>query len=168
MCVENQAENVASSGTRCLRGEAVDTTHFSKRCTSVSIMPQKILRIEADYMSLEPGNNRDKCPRYGGAHTVQPTRYYLWKTNDSAYETIITFPAYQSFTFPPTPRASLNVTIKVPFALLNLTLDMPILERPTPHFSCHAYTPNPDNKNDDYRLGRAFLQAAYLGHNWAS
>jgi hypothetical protein len=93
-------------------------------------------------------------------------RYYLWKTEDPAYRKIVTSPAYLSFTFPPGPGASQNVTIKVPFALLNLTLDVPIVEKPTPYFPCHAYTP--ENEKDHYRLGRAFLQAAYLGRNWAS
>ncbi|KAL1801681.1 hypothetical protein ACET3X_002023 [Alternaria dauci] len=96
------------------------------------------------------------------------TRYYLWKTDDSAYEKIVTSPAYLSFTFPPGSGASLNVTIEVPFALLNLTLDVPVVDKPTPYFPCHAYTRDPDNEEDHDKLGRAFLQAAYLGRNWAS
>jgi hypothetical protein len=58
--------------------------------------------------------------------------------------------------------------IKVPFSLLNVTLDIPIVEKPTPYIPYHSYTLNPDNKNDRYKLGRAFLQAAYIGRNWAS
>ncbi|KAG9189114.1 hypothetical protein G6011_05982 [Alternaria panax] len=96
------------------------------------------------------------------------TGYFLWKTDDPAFKTIVTSSAYLSFTFPPGSGASLNVTIKVPFALLNLTLDTPIVDKPTPYFPCHAYTPEPENENDHFRLGRAFLQAAYMGRNWAS
>ena len=52
-----------------------------------------------------------------------------------------------------------NFTINVPFMLLNLTLDAPLAQKPTPYFPC---SPTPSK----YLLGRAFLQAAFLGVNW--
>lgn len=54
-----------------------------------------------------------------------------------------------------------TIDIKVPFALLNLTLDYPLVDRPTPYFPCM-----PTNRT--YGLGRAFLQAAFVGVNWGN
>lgn len=90
-------------------------------------------------------------------------RYYLWDTDDPLFEKIVTSPAYLSFVFPPATGETANVTIKVPFALLNLTLDTPIVSKPTPYFPCNDFTPL---AGDTYRLGRAFLQAAFIGHNY--
>ena len=91
------------------------------------------------------------------------SKYYLWNTNDPKYKAVVSSPAYLSFTFPPAPGDSANVTIKVPFALLNLTLESPIVETPVQYFPCRAFTPG---SGDNLRLGRAFLQAAFLGRNW--
>lgn len=84
----------------------------------------------------------------------------------------MTSSAYLSFAFPPPRGGTDNVIIKVPFALLNLTLDTPIVGTPTQYFPCHSYDPetgkNNDKTTDPYRLGRAFLQAAFFGRNWRS
>ena len=80
---------------------------------------------------------------------------YFWNTQDPAYVKIITSPTYMSF-------STSNLTIKVPFQLLNLTLDAPLVSKPTPYFPCQ-----PPNNATDYSLGRAFLQAAFIGVNWA-
>ncbi|KAF3054211.1 hypothetical protein E8E11_012027 [Didymella keratinophila] len=90
-------------------------------------------------------------------------KYWLWDTSKPEYTTIVSSPAYLGFTFPPAPGASANVTIKVPLSLLNLTLDRPITQKPTPYFPCQSYEPSNGNP---YILGRAFLQAAFLGRNW--
>lgn len=87
-------------------------------------------------------------------------KYYLWNTDDPQYFRIVSSPAYLSFTFPPTPGGSNNIIIKVPFALLNLTLDEPITSSPTPYFPCVPYN------SKTPVLGRAFLQAAFIGKNW--
>ncbi|KAJ5510033.1 Peptidase aspartic [Penicillium expansum] len=68
---------------------------------------------------------------------------YFWNTSDSQYDKIATSPSYLAFTFSKNSLNNEDITIKVPFALLNLTL-----EAPTP------------------ALGRAFLQAAFVGINW--
>jgi hypothetical protein len=89
--------------------------------------------------------------------------YYMWNTDDPLFEHIVSSPAYLSFTFPPASGATEDVVIKVPFSLLNLTLDRPIVEPAKPYFPCRAFNPG---KGDHYRLGRAFLQAAFIGRNW--
>ncbi|EER27812.1 hypothetical protein D8B26_006080 [Coccidioides posadasii str. Silveira] len=92
--------------------------------------------------------------------------YYLWKTDDPLYKSITSSPAYLSFTFPPASGAEDNVVIKVPFALLNLTLESPITESPKIYFPCYPFSLT--ENDDNYHLGRAFLQAAFLGRNWLS
>ena len=85
---------------------------------------------------------------------------YTWNTDDYRYQQIIKSPAFLSFTFEQSETA--NLTIKVPFSLLNLTLESPIVAEPQPYFPCSPWT-SPDGK---YYLGRAFMQAAYLSFNW--
>ena len=89
---------------------------------------------------------------------------YFWNTTDPRYAQIVTSPSFLSFTF----RASGdstgtngNMTINVPFALLNLTLDLPLISTPTSYFPCQ-----PPQLGGQYSLGRAFLQAAFIGVNW--
>ena len=87
---------------------------------------------------------------------------YTWNTNDPQYLRIVSSPAYIQFTFQ--QSASTNMSIKVPFPLFNLTLGSPIINSPTPYFPCKPY----DTPDGNYYLGRAFLQAAFLGANWES
>ncbi|GKZ46309.1 hypothetical protein AbraIFM66951_009238 [Aspergillus brasiliensis] len=84
---------------------------------------------------------------------------YFWNTSDPQYDTIATSPGYLAFKF---SKDNLNndfITIKVPFALLNLTLEAPLVKTPTQYFPCMATNSTPV-------LGRAFLQAAFIGVNW--
>lgn len=85
---------------------------------------------------------------------------YLWNTEDPLYQQIIVSPAYLGFTFRLDNAAVQNITVKVPFSLLNLSLTEPLAHTPTPYFPCSLPT------MPDYRLGRSFLQAAFLGVNW--
>jgi hypothetical protein len=87
---------------------------------------------------------------------------YFWDTADPHYRTIVSSPSYLSFTFRLNNSITLNTTINVPFALLNLTLTSPIIDTPTPYFPCTQ----PRGINSEYKLGRAFLQAAFVGVNW--
>lgn len=90
------------------------------------------------------------------------SKYYLWNTNDPNFQKLVTSPAYLAFQFPPSPGQTDNVVIKVPFALLNLTLTPPIVSTPVQYFPCM-----PDNpQSGTYTLGRSFLQSAFLGRNW--
>lgn len=85
---------------------------------------------------------------------------YLWNTQDPLYQRIVSSPAYLGFTFRLNNAAVQNMTIKVPFKLLNLTLTEPLAHTPTPYFPCSLPT------LPEYRLGRSFLQAAFMGVNW--
>ncbi|MCJ1312566.1 hypothetical protein MMC25_006240 [Agyrium rufum] len=87
---------------------------------------------------------------------------YTWNIDDPNYVTIVSSPAYLGFTF--ALPGGTNMTIQVPFPLLNLTLEAPILNQPQAYFPCKPYY-TPDGS---YHLGRAFLQAAFLGINWDS
>ena len=85
------------------------------------------------------------------------TGYYLWNTTDPNYARIVNSPAYLGFVF--ADRTAANITVKVPFKLLNLTLESPIVEIPTPYFPCTSL----ESEAGVWALGRAFLQAAFLG-----
>jgi hypothetical protein len=112
----------------------------------------------APYMSLP----RKTCDNLASVLPVtfdEDLGYYLWNTNDPNFAKIVSSPAYLGFAFPPTPGAADNVIIKVPFALLNLTLEAPITNTPKQYFPCVP-------TKYENKLGRAFLQAAFIGRNW--
>lgn len=88
--------------------------------------------------------------------------YYTWNVEDPDYKKIVTSAAYLSFTFLPPSGSSDNVIIKVPFALLNLTLSQPITDTPSQYFPCVPF----ESTTKPPVLGRAFLQAAFFGRNW--
>ena len=85
---------------------------------------------------------------------------YTWNTDDPNYKKIVSSPSYLMFTF--AQSVASNFTVKVPFPLLNLTLDTPILSTPQPYFPCKPYF-TPDG---NYHFGKAFLQATFMGINW--
>ena len=87
---------------------------------------------------------------------------YLWNVDDPQYTRIITSPTYLNFTFYLSGSAD-TFAINVPFQLLNLTLDAPLSSSPLQYFPCQ---PPQDPNNQQYGLGRAFLQAAFIGVNW--
>ncbi|GAB7347712.1 hypothetical protein MBLNU459_g5270t2 [Dothideomycetes sp. NU459] len=86
---------------------------------------------------------------------------YLWNTSDPAFHEIVSSPSYLSFNF--STGSSSSSSIKVPFALLNLTLETPLVSTPTQYFPCSPYAPS---DGSTFHLGRAFLQAAFLAQNW--
>ncbi|KAL8793459.1 MAG: hypothetical protein Q9195_003942 [Heterodermia aff. obscurata] len=88
---------------------------------------------------------------------------YVWDVNDADYGPIVTSPSFLSFTFRASNLPQSNLTIKVPFQLLNLTLEAPISSEPTQYFPCR-----PPLAGGGYTLGRAFLQAAFVGVDWNS
>ena len=98
--------------------------------------------------------------------TFQPgIGLYTWDTNGSTaaeYQRVVRSPAYLAFVFQ-RPGAS-NITIKVPFALLNLMLDGPIVTTPQKHFPCRPYYAN--DGSGHYVFGKALFQAAFIGMNW--
>ncbi|GAO13567.1 uncharacterized protein UV8b_05840 [Ustilaginoidea virens] len=88
--------------------------------------------------------------------------YFIWNESDAQYERIVRSPGYLAFTF--SDRSAKNVTIKLPFALLNLKLEPPIVETPMRYFPCASMGQN----QTFWQLGRAFLQGAFLGLNFDS
>lgn len=95
--------------------------------------------------------------------TYQPKLgLYFWNTNDPKYNAIVSSPAFLSFTFRANSSITQNFTINVPFALLNLTLTAPITTSPTAYLPLRPIiTPA-----GSYALGRAFMQAAFVGVNF--
>lgn len=96
-------------------------------------------------------------------HNLQ---YWLWKTDDPKYASLVQSPAYLGFVFPPAPGNRANVTIKVPLILLNLTLTEPITPKDLSYFPCN--TRPVSEQYNRISLGRAFLQAAFMGTNYVT
>lgn len=86
---------------------------------------------------------------------------YFWDTKNDSYANITSSAAYLSFTFEKDMTEDSNTTIRVPFALLNLTLEAPLVQQPTPYFPCYP-------SDSSYTLGRAFLQAAFVGESFGN
>ncbi|KAJ5154324.1 Peptidase aspartic [Penicillium coprophilum] len=86
---------------------------------------------------------------------------YFWNTDDPQYSKIVNSPSYLAFTFVKDNTNTQNITIKVPFALLNLTLEAPLVTKPTPYFPCFG-------TEGTYALGRAFFQSAFIGVNYGA
>ena len=85
---------------------------------------------------------------------------YTWNTD--AYKQIVSSPAYPAFVFQQVGAG--NMTIKVPFALLNLRLESPIVSTLQQYFSCRPFYAN--DGSGKYEFGKAFLQATFIGMNW--
>ncbi|KAN0070433.1 hypothetical protein V8E54_011302 [Elaphomyces granulatus] len=102
----------------------------------------------------------DNLPVYFD-HSMQ---YWLWNTSDPMFTALLGSPAYLGFTFPPGPGNNENVTIKVPLTLFNLTLTNPYSTNNASYFPCVSYS---ESSSILYGyLGRAFLQAAFIGHSF--
>jgi hypothetical protein len=97
--------------------------------------------------------------------TYQPDLgLYTWNITTAAYQQIIASPAFLSFTFRLNSSITQNLTINVPFRLLNLTLTTPLVSNPTQYFPCNPF--DYGKSYGFYTLKKAFLQAAFLGVNW--
>ncbi|RYP63189.1 hypothetical protein DL769_007046 [Monosporascus sp. CRB-8-3] len=81
---------------------------------------------------------------------------YFWDIEDPRYSRIVSSSAYMGFVL--ADREALNITIKVPFQLLNLTLLPPLTESPTQYFPCQPWI----SEWGFFQLGRAFLQATFM------
>ncbi|KAK3320218.1 aspartic peptidase domain-containing protein [Cercophora scortea] len=86
--------------------------------------------------------------------------YYVWDVSSPRYARIVNSPAYMGFVL--TDRQGNNVTIKMPFRVLDLSLSSPIDDPPVAYFPCKSV----DSTTGYWKLGRAFLQAAFLGVNY--
>ncbi|KAJ5724667.1 hypothetical protein N7493_006395 [Penicillium malachiteum] len=85
---------------------------------------------------------------------------YLWEDSDES-QTIVKPPAYLSFMFERDSSNNQTIIIKVPFMLLNLTLEAPLVDKSTSYFPCYPI-------NSSYMIGRAFLQAAFIAQNYGT
>ena len=83
---------------------------------------------------------------------------YIWNQNND-YFRIVGSPAFMAFIL--ADSQARNITIKVPFQLLNLTLSQPIVDTPVQYFPCKPF--NVTDLGKAFVLGRAFLQAAFVG-----
>lgn len=90
---------------------------------------------------------------------------YKWNTADTAYQRVLSAPTYLDFVFQSAGSSGGNLSIKVPLQLLNLTLEAPIVSTPERYFPCRPYDPTTPTK-DPFLIGKAFLQAAFIGMNW--
>ncbi|KAH6688880.1 aspartic peptidase domain-containing protein [Plectosphaerella plurivora] len=88
---------------------------------------------------------------------------FTWDVDDPRFKRIVDSPAYLGFVF--SDWEARNHTIKIPFKLLNLTLEAPIVDakNPTRYFPCQPMT---QTREGIYQLGRAFLQGAFVGFNY--
>ena len=84
---------------------------------------------------------------------------YTWNVSDERYFNIMNSASGLTFNLSTAERNG-TVSISVPFQHLNLTLDKPLVQEPTPYFPCSTALVR------DYILGRAFLQDAFVGAGW--
>ena len=117
-----------------------------------------VLNPLVPYMVLPPGMC-DAIAANLPLVALPETGLYAWNLNDPKAWALPNTPAYLAFTF---DNANQNLTIKVPFSLLNLTLESPLTSTSRPYFPCLSA----EAADGTYHLGRAFLQAAYLAMNW--
>ncbi|CAD0043333.1 unnamed protein product, partial [Aureobasidium pullulans] len=104
-----------------------------------------------------PGNTCKLIASFLPVALDEDLELYIWNTTNPSFKRIITSPSAIKFSF----RTESGLEdISVPFALLNLTLDYPLASTPKQYFPCSPYTPS---DGSTYHLGRAFLQAAFLG-----
>ncbi|KUJ07825.1 uncharacterized protein LY89DRAFT_691514 [Mollisia scopiformis] len=129
--------------------------------SSLGISTTVLVEPQVPYLYL-PQSTCDAITQYLPV-TFQP-KYglYFWNTNDPNYQRIVTSPSFLSFTFRLNSSISQNMTINLPFALLNLTLTAPLTSTPTSYLPLR---PGP-GPSGSYELGRAFLQTAFMGVNW--
>ena len=111
-----------------------------------------------------PGNTCATIAKHLPVSLDASTGFYFWNTNDPLYKKITTSPAYLQFIFQRV-GAETDLAIKVPFSLLDLALTSPIVNDPTKYFPCKTTAANTDEQTN-LNLGRAFLQAAFIGMSW--
>lgn len=105
-----------------------------------------------------PLNNCDAIAKHLPVVWRPDIEYYAWNTSDDRFRRIISSPGFLAFVL--SDRLARNITVKVPFLLLNLTMEPPFTKTPVSYFPCR-----PSQFNATI-LGRAFLQSAFLGLNY--
>ncbi|KAK4550462.1 hypothetical protein LTR36_000041 [Oleoguttula mirabilis] len=87
---------------------------------------------------------------------------YFWNTSSPSYTNIMSSPHFLGFTFSGGSSGPSSTIINIPFVLLNLTLESPLVSTETQYFPCSPWA----SSGAPYSLGRAFLQGAFLAQNW--
>ncbi|KAL3422982.1 aspartic-type endopeptidase [Phlyctema vagabunda] len=129
--------------------------------SSIGIALSIYVEAPVSYLHL-PQSTCDAITKYLPVTYKPNLGLYLWDTDDPMYELIVSSPSYLSFTFRLSNSVSQNMTINVPFSLLNMTLTSPIVSSPVPYLPISpGHAPS-----DNFALGRAFMQAAFVGVNW--
>lgn len=149
---------VTSGGWPFLDSAKVDSGHLLRSSNATSNSLTVVPNPGVPYMYL-PESTCSMIASFLPVTFDQSIGYYVWDTTDPAFEKIMSSPSALRFSF---DTESGITNISVPFALLNLTLDYPLANTPTQYFPCAPYVPSDDSH---YHLGRAFLQAAFLGQN---
>ena len=116
---------------------------------------------DADFAQYLPRETCDAIAEHLPVTYSSDYNLYLWDTDDETFEQIVTSPHYMWFTFSSETDQTPH-TINIPFALLNLTLEWPLVSNPTPYFPCSPH----DADGPSAHLGRSFLQAAFLAKNY--
>ena len=131
--------------------------------SSIGVAMQVLIDPIAPYLYL-PKSTCDAIAQYLPLTYNSNLGLYFWDISSTAYSTITSSSSYLSFTFRLNSSVTETTTINVPFSLLNLTLTAPLVNTPTQYFPC-----TPFSTGQSYgipTLGKAFLQAAFLGVNW--
>ena len=104
---ENQAGLLSTGGETVNKDSVVGSSASFDPTTPYIILPRPSVEAIASKLPVVYDND---------------THFYLWDTRDPQFERIVTPPVYVGFIFNSIFGLSNSVTIKVPFALLNLTL----------------------------------------------
>ena len=128
----------------------LEQNYLDSQAINVSMTPS------LPYLYL-PSSVCSRWPKTSLYPSTQTTTYYLWNVTSPSYTPIVTSPSYLNFTFNG-PNNQPPLTINVPFALLNLTLQSPLVDQPTNYFPCSP-------SNTSFALSRAFLQSAFIAQN---
>ncbi|KAF4627049.1 hypothetical protein G7Y89_g11108 [Cudoniella acicularis] len=134
---------------------------LAKGNSSFGVATPVFVKAPDPYIYL-PQSTCDAITQYLPVTFQQKYVLYFWNTEDANYKRIVSSPSFLSFTFRLSGSLSQNMAINVPFALLNLTLTAPIISTPTQYLPLRPG----QGPNGAYQLGRAFLQAAFVGVNW--
>ena len=129
--------------------------------SSMGVATSVLVEAPVPYIYL-PQSTCDAITQYLPVTFQAKYGLYFWNTEDPDYKRIVSSPSFLSFTFRLSGSLTQNMTIKVPFALLNLTLTAPIINTPTQYLPLRPGL----GPSGTYALGRAFLQAAFVGVNW--
>ncbi|KAK0618821.1 aspartic peptidase domain-containing protein [Immersiella caudata] len=155
--VETGAHHFTAEPAPIWQGDAVDAVAVQLGGRQGNIILNPNPAVPGIYL---PAPTCENAAKYLPVKYDNNTGYYLWDTSEPHYEPLINSAAYLAFTF--ADHQARNVTIKIPMKLLNLTLDKPITQAPTPYFPCHDV----ERVDGYWELGRAFLQGAFFGVNF--